>query len=282
MLDSHGQSCPLDEVEPAADAAGGQAHRRGPYGLCRRPGPPLRDRPRDGHAPTPPSCGWGAHRAPLPRWCVPPRPPLPATTATTSCRDLQALAVPVLAHRLLPTREAQIGGGPRSRWCRRSWPGCPCRRRREPAAALMGALAACGAALHGLTTRGRSFLAAGAATAAAAVVLGQRDCCGSVSSSWHCPGLGWVVARTRYRLACTRRLEPARVAAGQQATSSSASTTSPACPTGLCSSRTGALCLGSRPRFVLERVEPRATAPSPTASVATCAGRFPSGRSVCG
>jgi hypothetical protein len=71
-------------------------------------------------------------------------------------------------------------------------------------------------ALRGLTTRGRSFAAAGAATTVAAVALGQRDLLRVGVLLATLPLVSaWVVARTRYRLACSRRLEPARVPAGQ-------------------------------------------------------------------
>ena len=75
------------------------------------------------------------------------------------------------------------------------------------------------AALSGLTTRGRCLLSAGAALVLCAVVLGQRDLLRVGVFLLVLPLVAVaVVARTRYRLACTRRLDPARVEAGGNAT----------------------------------------------------------------
>ena len=72
--------------------------------------------------------------------------------------DVQALAAPVLAHRLLldRRRRARPGAAP-SRW----WPTC-CRRRRSPAGAdpVAGSR---GAVLSSLTVRGRCLVGAGVA-----------------------------------------------------------------------------------------------------------------------
>jgi len=123
----------------------------------------------------------------------------------------------------------------------------------------MAALGGVRGALQGLTTRGRSFLAAGGATAAAAVILGQRDLLRVGVLVMALPLVSaWVVARTRYRLACTRRLEPARVAAGQQADVVVRLDNVSRLPTGLLLVEDRVpYALGSRPRFVLEKVEPR-------------------------
>lgn len=115
------------------------------------------------------------------------------------------------------------------------------------------------AALHGLTTRGRSFLAAGAACVVAALLLGQRDLLRVGILLFALPlACVWVVVRTRYRLSCTRRLEPFRVAAGHEARVSLELHNVSRLPTGLLlvEDRVPYL-LGSRPRFVLDRVEPR-------------------------
>jgi uncharacterized protein (DUF58 family) len=74
------------------------------------------------------------------------------------------------------------------------------------------------AALRGLTVRGRSFLAAGAACAVSATVLGEQDLLRVALLLMVLPlAAALFVSRTRYRLACTRRIEPPRVAAGQSA-----------------------------------------------------------------
>jgi uncharacterized protein (DUF58 family) len=70
-------------------------------------------------------------------------------------------------------------------------------------------------ALDGLTTRGRSFLAAGAAAAVCALVLGQRDLLRVGVLLIALPlGVAFTLARTRYRLALTRVISPQRVVAG--------------------------------------------------------------------
>ncbi len=116
-----------------------------------------------------------------------------------------------------------------------------------------------GDTLHGLTTRGRAFLAAGGASMCFAVLFGQREllrvgalllvlplCC------------VWVVARTRYRLSCIRRLEPARVPAGAPARVVVQLDNLSRLPTGLLLVEDRVpYVLGARPRFVLDRVEAR-------------------------
>jgi uncharacterized protein (DUF58 family) len=73
-------------------------------------------------------------------------------------------------------------------------------------------------ALAGLTTRGRSFLAAGAAAAVCAVVLGQRDLLRVAVLLVALPvGCAVVLGRSRYRLALTRTITPRRVVAGSTA-----------------------------------------------------------------
>jgi len=73
-------------------------------------------------------------------------------------------------------------------------------------------------ALAGLTTRGRSFLAAGLACAACSVVLGQRDLLRVGALLVTLPlGCVLVLGRSRYRLALTRTMTPSRVTAGGSA-----------------------------------------------------------------
>ena len=74
------------------------------------------------------------------------------------------------------------------------------------------------AALRGLTVRGRSFLAAGGACAVSAFVLGEQDLLRVALLLILLPASAAVfVSRTRYRLACTRRVEPPRIGAGESA-----------------------------------------------------------------
>jgi uncharacterized protein (DUF58 family) len=73
-------------------------------------------------------------------------------------------------------------------------------------------------ALSGLTTRGRSFLAAGAASALCAVLLGQRDLLRVAVMLVALPlGCALMLARARYRLSLTRTVTPVRVTAGSTA-----------------------------------------------------------------
>ncbi|CAM5582284.1 hypothetical protein SVIOM74S_08376 [Streptomyces violarus] len=70
-------------------------------------------------------------------------------------------------------------------------------------------------ALAGLTTRGRSFLAAGVAAAVCSYVLGQSDLLRVGLLLAVLPLVcATVLYRTRYRVAGSRRLSPARLPAG--------------------------------------------------------------------
>lgn len=73
-------------------------------------------------------------------------------------------------------------------------------------------------ALSGLTTRGRSFLAAGAAAGICAVLLGQRDLLRVAVLLVVLPlGCALILGRARYRLALTRTIVPQRVICGSTA-----------------------------------------------------------------
>ncbi len=114
------------------------------------------------------------------------------------------------------------------------------------------------AALGGLTTRGRCFLAAGLACALVAFALGQRDVLRVAVLLAALPlAAAWVVSRSRYRLSCTRRLDPARVTAGLPSSVSLRLDNVSRLATGLLLVEDRVpYVLGSRPRFVLDRVEP--------------------------
>jgi uncharacterized protein (DUF58 family) len=74
------------------------------------------------------------------------------------------------------------------------------------------------AAIRGLTTRGRSFLAAAAAAAISAVILGEKDLLRVAILLAVLPLLAaGYVGRTRYRLACSRQLNPTRIPVGASA-----------------------------------------------------------------
>ncbi|MGW4165097.1 DUF58 domain-containing protein [Streptomyces sp. NPDC004788] len=113
------------------------------------------------------------------------------------------------------------------------------------------------AALAGLTTRGRSFLAAGIAAAACAYVLGQSDLLRVGLLLAVLPLLCVVVLhRTRYRVAGSRRLAPQRVETGTEARVHLRVDNVSRVPTGLLMLQDHVpYMLGPRPRFVLDRVE---------------------------
>ncbi len=115
------------------------------------------------------------------------------------------------------------------------------------------------AALAGLTTRGRCLLAAGGALALCALVLGQADLMRAAVFLLALPlAAVVVVARTRYRLACSRLLDPPRVEAGAPSTVRLRLDNVSRLPSGVLLMEDALpYVLGGRPRFVLDRVEPK-------------------------
>jgi uncharacterized protein (DUF58 family) len=111
-------------------------------------------------------------------------------------------------------------------------------------------------ALRGLTTRGRSFLAAAAAAALSALILGEKDLLRVAVLLVALPLLAaGYVGRSRYKLACSRTLEPHRVPVGAGARIVLRLQNLSRLPTGtlLLEDRLP-YALGSRPRLVLERL----------------------------
>jgi uncharacterized protein (DUF58 family) len=111
-------------------------------------------------------------------------------------------------------------------------------------------------ALAGLTTRGRCFLAAAAAAGVSALILGERDLLRVAVLVGALPLLSAaVVARTRYRLVCSRTLQPHRISVGATARVVLRLTNMSRLPAGtlLLEDRLP-YALGSRPRLVLERL----------------------------
>jgi uncharacterized protein (DUF58 family) len=111
-------------------------------------------------------------------------------------------------------------------------------------------------ALRGLTTRGRSFLAAAAAAGLSALVLGERDLLRVAILLAALPLLAAAyVGQTRYRLSCTRGVEPGRVPVGVPARVMLRLSNLSRLPTGtlLLEDRLP-YALGTRPRLVLERL----------------------------
>lgn len=114
------------------------------------------------------------------------------------------------------------------------------------------------AATRGLTLRGRCVLAAGVVLAVSSVVLGQDDLLRAAIFLLVLPPLAaLVVLRTRYRLSCTRYLDPARVPAGEPTEVHLELDNVSRLPSGvMLMEDTLPYSLGGRPRFVLDRIEP--------------------------
>ncbi|MEV0898036.1 DUF58 domain-containing protein [Actinoplanes sp. NPDC049802] len=134
-------------------------------------------------------------------------------------------------------------------------------------------------ALRGLTTRGRSFLAAAVAAAVSALILGERDLLRVAVLLAALPMLAaWYVGRSRYKLACTRSLEPARAPVGSSARVILRLQNLSRLPTGtmLLEDRLP-YALGSRPRVVLERLGAHQASSVAYTVRADIRGRYPIG-----
>jgi uncharacterized protein (DUF58 family) len=109
----------------------------------------------------------------------------------------------------------------------------------------------------GITTRGRAFLAAGIVAGAFGLGLGQRELVSLGGVLILLPLLSALAAgRARYRVRCLRQIVPARVPAGQAATVTIQLDNVTRLPTGLLLAEdTIPYALGTRPRFVLDRIE---------------------------
>ncbi len=109
----------------------------------------------------------------------------------------------------------------------------------------------------GLTARGRSFLAAGAVIGILGFGLGQRALLSVGLLLLVLPLLtGLAASRARYRIRCVRQLNPARVAAGERAEIRIRLENISRLPTGLLLAEDNVpYSLGTRPRFVLDRIE---------------------------
>lgn len=115
------------------------------------------------------------------------------------------------------------------------------------------------AGLSGLTTRGRCLLSSGLALVGASLLLGQRDLLRAAVFLVALPlSAAWLVSRTRYRLACRRSLDPPRVEAGRPATVRLWLDNVSRLPSGVLLMEDALpYTLGGRPRFVLDKIEPR-------------------------
>jgi uncharacterized protein (DUF58 family) len=111
--------------------------------------------------------------------------------------------------------------------------------------------------LAAFTTRGTSFLAAGAAAALAGLFLGERDLVSVGVFLLVLPLFSALAAgRARYRLSCVRSISPPRVAAGQGALVRVQLENVSRLPTGLLLAEDAVpYALGTRPRYVLNGIE---------------------------
>jgi len=116
-------------------------------------------------------------------------------------------------------------------------------------------------ALSGLTVRGRCVLSSGFAALLPGLTLREINVTRVGVFLIALPLLSYaMVARTRYRLTCTRRLDPVRVPAGSTSTVVLRLQNVSRLPTGvMLAEDTVPYLLGGRPRFVLDRVLPQRT-----------------------
>jgi uncharacterized protein (DUF58 family) len=114
-------------------------------------------------------------------------------------------------------------------------------------------------ALSALTVRGRAFLAAGGTAFVCALFLGHDELVRVAALLVLLPlATAWFLGRSRYRLGLVRSLSPAQVSAGQQARVELDLTNDGKMPTGLLLLEDQIpYVLGSRPRFVVDRMGPQ-------------------------
>jgi uncharacterized protein (DUF58 family) len=114
-------------------------------------------------------------------------------------------------------------------------------------------------ALSALTVRGRAFLAAGGTAFVCAVVLGQDELVRVGALLVLLPvATAFFLGRSRYRMGLVRTLSPSHVVAGQQARVQLDLTNDGRMPTGLLLLEDQIpYLLGSRPRFVVDRMGPK-------------------------
>ncbi len=139
-------------------------------------------------------------------------------------------------------------------------------------------------ALGGLTTRGRSFLAAGMAAAVCAYVLGQTDLLrvGLLLAVLPLVCVA-VLYRTRHRVTAGRRLTPQRVPAGSEARVQLRMDNVSRLPTGLLMLQDQVpYVLGPRPRSSWTGWSREASARCRTGCVPTCGAATRWDRSSCG
>jgi uncharacterized protein (DUF58 family) len=109
-----------------------------------------------------------------------------------------------------------------------------------------------------LTTRGRSFMAAGGAAMVCGLAIPEPDLVRVGALLVILPLVSGLIARrSRYRLSCSRRLDPPRVPAGQlSVVTVRVENVSRLRTSVLLAEDVTPYSLGSRPRFVLDEIEP--------------------------
>jgi uncharacterized protein (DUF58 family) len=114
-------------------------------------------------------------------------------------------------------------------------------------------------ALSALTVRGRAFLAAGGTALLCALFLGHDELVRIGALLVLLPLVtAWFLGRSRYRLGLVRSMTPSQVAAGQQARIQLDLTNDGRMPTGLLLLEDQIpYVLGTRPRFVVDRMGPK-------------------------
>ena len=114
-------------------------------------------------------------------------------------------------------------------------------------------------ALAAMTTRGRAFVAAGVTAVLCAMVLGQDDLMRVGALLVALPLVtAYFLGRRRYRLGLVRTVSPAQVVAGQEARVQLDLTNDGKMPTGLLLLEEQLpYVLGTRPRFVVDKMGPR-------------------------
>jgi uncharacterized protein (DUF58 family) len=110
-----------------------------------------------------------------------------------------------------------------------------------------------------LTTRGRSFVAAGGAAMVCGLAIPEPDLVRVGALLVILPLISALIARrSRYRLLCTRRLDPRRVPAGHPVVVTARLENVSRLRTAvLLAEDTTPYSVGNRPRFVLDEIEPR-------------------------
>ncbi len=114
-------------------------------------------------------------------------------------------------------------------------------------------------ALSSMTTRGRAFLAAGVTAGVCAILLGQDDLLRVGALLVLLPVVtAYFLGRSRYRLGLVRSVTPSQVQAGQQTRVQLDLTNDGRMPTGLLLLEDQVpYVLGTRPRFVVDRMGPK-------------------------